>query len=131
MEVETMLNHVNLIGNLTRDPELRYTQSGVAVTRFTLAVSRDYKNQAGEREADFIPCVIWRSSAERFAEWFKKGSRVSVTGRLQSGKYETEDGETRYTLDLNVDKFYNLNLERSNAHHDNEPIIINEEDIPF
>jgi single-strand DNA-binding protein len=103
-----MLNEVILSGRLVRDPELRYTPSGVAVGRFTLAVSRDYKNANGERDADFISCVIWRGSAERFCNWFRKGSRVEIRGRLQTGKYETEDGSTRYTTDVNVEKFYNL-----------------------
>lgn len=95
-----MLNKVVLIGRLTRDPELRYTSGGIAVTKFTLAVDRNFNNQQGEREADFIPIVVWRGQAETSAKYLNKGRLVAVAGRIQTGSYETPDGQRRYTTDV-------------------------------
>ncbi|AUS10288.1 single-stranded DNA-binding protein [Laceyella sacchari] len=95
-----MLNRVILVGRLTRDPELRYTASGVAITRFSIAVNRNYTNQQGEREADFINIVTWRGLAENCANYLRKGSLVGVDGRLQTGKYENQEGRTVYTTDV-------------------------------
>ena len=77
-----IINNVVLVGRLTRDPELRYTPSNVAVATFSLAVNRNFKNQAGNREADFISCIMWRQQAENFANWLKKGALVGITGRI-------------------------------------------------
>ena len=99
-----MLNKVVLIGRLTRDPELRYTSSGIAVTRFTLAVDRNYTNQQGERQADFIPIVVWRGQAETSAKYLSKGRLVAVSGRIQTGSYETPEGQRRYTTDVVADE---------------------------
>jgi len=98
-----MINRVILVGRLTRDPELRYTQSGVAITRFTVAVNRNFTNQQGEREADFISIVTWRGLAENCANYLKKGSLVGIDGRLQTGKYENQEGRTVYTTDVVAD----------------------------
>ncbi|HZJ57498.1 MAG TPA: single-stranded DNA-binding protein [Clostridia bacterium] len=98
-----MLNKVVLIGRLTRDPELRYTSSGIAVTRFTLAVDRNFTNQQGEREADFIPIVVWRGQAESSAKYLSKGRLVAVSGRIQTGSYDTPEGQRRYTTDVVAD----------------------------
>lgn len=87
-----MLNRVVLIGRLTADPELRYTNSGVAVTRFSIAVNRNYTNQQGEREVDFINIVAWRGTAETCANYLKKGRLVGVDGRLQISVYENQEG---------------------------------------
>jgi len=89
------MNHVILIGRLTRDPELRYTPNGVAVANFTLAVDRPFTNQAGEREADFIPVIVWQKLAETCANHLHKGRLVAVDGRLQIRSYETQDGQRR------------------------------------
>jgi single-strand DNA-binding protein len=89
-----MINRVILVGRLTWDPELRYTPSGVAVTRFRLAVNRNYVNQQGEREADFIDIVTWRGLAENCANHLKKGALVGVDGRLQTRRYENQEGRT-------------------------------------
>ena len=86
-----MLNRVVLIGRLTRDPELRYTPNGIAVASFTLAVNRPWLNQQGEREADFIPIVVWRKQAENCANYINKGSLVAVDGRMQVRTYETKE----------------------------------------
>lgn len=99
-----MLNRVILIGRLTHDPELRYTQNGgVAITRFSLAVNRKFTNQNGEREADFINIVTWRGLAENCANYLRKGSLVAVEGRIQTGKYENNEGRTVYTTDVVAD----------------------------
>ena len=88
-----MINRVVLTGRLTRDPELRTTGSGISVATFTLAVDRQYTNARGEREADFISCVIWRKSAENFVNFTSKGSLVGIDGRLQSRSYDDKDGK--------------------------------------
>jgi len=89
------LNRVLLIGRLTREPELRYTPDGTPVANFTIAVNRSFANQKGEREADFIPVVVWRKQAEQCAEYLSKGSEVVVDGRLQIRSYEDRDGIKR------------------------------------
>jgi len=94
------LNRVILIGNLTRDPELRYTPSGVPVVSFTLAVNRPLLNQNGERETDFIPIVVWRKQAERCSEYLTKGSQVAIDGRLQVRSYEDKNGIRRRTAEV-------------------------------
>jgi single-strand DNA-binding protein len=95
-----MLNRVVLVGRLTKDPELRYTPSGVAVATFTLAVNRTFTNQQGEREADFLNCVIWRKQAENVANFLKKGSLAGVDGRLQSRSYEDQSGKRVYVTEV-------------------------------
>jgi single-strand DNA-binding protein len=98
-----MINRVVLVGRLTKDPELRYTPSGVAMARFTLAVNRTFSNQQGDREADFINCVVWRKQAENTANFLKKGSLAGVEGRIQTGSYEGQDGKRVYTTDVVAD----------------------------
>ncbi|MGM9572639.1 MAG: single-stranded DNA-binding protein [bacterium] len=98
-----MLNRIILIGRLTRDPELRYTQSGVAVASFTLAVNRNFKNAQGEIEADFIDIVVWRNQAENCANYLGKGRLVAVEGRLQVRTYETQEGQKRKVAEVVAD----------------------------
>ena len=98
-----MLNKVVLIGRLTKDPELRYTTSGVPVTRFTLAVNRNFKNQYGEYDADFIPITVWRGQAENCAKYLAKGRLVAISGRIQTGSYD-KDGQRVYTTDVVADE---------------------------
>ena len=88
-----MINRVVLVGRLTKDPELKYTQSGIAVVRFTLAVNRTFTNQQGEREADFINCVAWRKQAENIANFLRKGSLAGVDGRIQTSSFDGRDGQ--------------------------------------
>lgn len=97
------MNKVILIGRLARDPEMRTTASGTNVTRFTLAVSRPFQDQNGERGADFINCVAWRRQAENIAKYCVKGSQVAVEGRIQTGSYDAQDGTKRYTTDIVCD----------------------------
>ncbi|NGP45212.1 single-stranded DNA-binding protein [Bacillaceae bacterium SIJ1] len=95
-----MLNRVVLVGRLTRDPELRYTPSGQAVANFTLAVDRPFTNQQGNREADFLNCVVWRRQAENVANFLKKGSLAGVDGRIQSRSYENQEGRRVYVTEV-------------------------------
>ena len=98
-----MMNRVVLVGRLTKDPDLRYTPNGVPVATFTLAVNRTFSNQQGEREADFINCVVWRKQAENTANYLKKGSLAGVEGRIQTGSYEGQDGKRVYTTEVVAD----------------------------
>jgi single-strand DNA-binding protein len=95
-----MINRVNLIGRLTRDPELRTTGNGISVTNFTIAVNRQYKNQNGEREADFISIVAWQKLAELVCNYMTKGRLVAVEGRIQTRNYENERGERVYITEV-------------------------------
>lgn len=97
-----MINNVVLVGRLTRDPELRYTPSNIAITTFNMAVNRNFKNQDGNREADFINCMIWRQQAENFANWCKKGNLVGITGRIQTRSYDNQQGQRVYVTDTNT-----------------------------
>lgn len=98
-----MLNRVVLIGRLTKDPELRYTPNGVAVATFTLAVDRNFKNSNGERDTDFIPCVIYRQQAELCANYLAKGKLASVDGRLQVRSFDGQDGQRRWVTEVVAD----------------------------
>lgn len=100
-----MINNVVLVGRLTKDVDLRYTSSGTAVGTFALAVNRQFTNQAGEREADFINCVIWRKSAENFANFTRKGSLVGITGRIQTRNYDNQQGQRVYVTEVVADNF--------------------------
>lgn len=100
-----MINRVVLTGRLTRDPELRTTGSGISVATFTLAVDRQYTNARGEREADFISCVIWRKSAQNFTKFTSKGSLVGIDGRVQTRTYDDKDGKKVYVTEVVVDDF--------------------------
>ena len=110
-----MLNKVIITGRLVSDPELRYTPSNKAVATARIASPRDYKNQNGERETDFINLVIW-GKAENFANWIKKGYLVTVEGRLQTRSYENQQGQKVYVTEVNVSNFDNLQpRDHSNA----------------
>lgn len=102
-----MLNQITLMGRLTRDPELRRTQSGTAVASFSLAVDRDYSGKdGGEKETDFIDCVAWRSTAEFISKYFTKGRMAVVTGRLQIRPWTDKDGNKRRAAEVVVDSAY-------------------------
>ena len=101
-----MLNKIILMGRLTRDPELRRTQSGTAVTSFSLAVDRDFKSQSGEKETDFIDIVAWRQTAEFVSKYFTKGSMVAVSGRLQMRDWTDRDGNKRTSAEVVADNVY-------------------------
>jgi single-strand DNA-binding protein len=97
------MNKVMLIGRLTKDPDLRYTQSGTAVANFTLAVNRRY-NPNGEQEADFINCVAWQKAAEFVADYFHKGKQMALEGRLQVRSYDGDDGKRRWVTEVVVEQ---------------------------
>jgi len=98
-----MINRVVLVGRLTRDPELKYTTNNIANLRFTVAVNRQFTSGNGERQADFINCVAWRNQAENMARFLKKGALIGVEGRIETGSYQAQDGQTRYTTDVVCD----------------------------
>lgn len=95
-----MINRVVLIGRLTKDPDLRYTPNGVPVATFTLAVERSFKNGSGEKETDFIPCVVWRTQAENTANYLGKGDLAGVDGRIQTRNYENQEGKRVYVTEV-------------------------------
>jgi len=111
-----MINRVVLVGRLTRDVELRYTTSGAAVGTFSLAVNRQFTNANGEREADFINCVIWRKSAENLANFTTKGSQIAVEGRLQTRNYENQQGQRVFVTEVVVDNFSLLDSKANTEH---------------
>lgn len=100
-----MINNTVLVGRLTKDVELRYTPSNVAVATFTLAVNRTFKNENGEREADFINCVMWRQQAENLANWAKKGALIGITGRIQTRSYDNQQGQRVYVTEVVAETF--------------------------
>lgn len=110
-----MLNHIVIMGRLTADPELRRTQSGIAVTSFTLAVDRDFKAENGERETDFISCVAWRSTAEFVQKYFAKGRMAVVSGRLQIRPWTDKDGNKRRATEIVADNVYFGDSKRDDA----------------
>ncbi|MFJ3386301.1 single-stranded DNA-binding protein [Lysinibacillus sp. NPDC086135] len=97
-----MINRVVLVGRLTKDPELRYSQNGVASCRFQVAVNRTFQNQQGDREADFISCIAFRKQAENLANFQRKGNLIGLEGRIQTGSYEGQNGKV-YTTDVVAD----------------------------
>ncbi|ORJ28166.1 single-stranded DNA-binding protein, partial [Streptococcus oralis] len=117
------------------DAELRYTPQNVAVATFTLAVNRTFKSQNGEREADFINCVMWRQQAENLANWAKKGSLIGVTGRIQTRSYDNQQGQRVYVTEVVAENFQMLesrNQQSSNDTFGNDnPMDIQDDDLPF
>lgn len=115
-----MVNNVVLIGRITRDIEMNMSNSGTEVCRFTLAVNRNRKNANGEYEADFINCVAFGQTARFMSQFIRKGYQVSVTGRIQTGRYENQQGQTVYTTDVIVDSLNNLEPRRDNSYGNND-----------
>ncbi|MDD2233334.1 MAG: single-stranded DNA-binding protein [Desulfitobacteriaceae bacterium] len=134
-----MLNRVVLIGRLTRDPELRYTPNGVAVANFTLAVGRNFKNAQGERETDFIPCVVFRQLAENVTNYLAKGKLAAVDGRIQVRSFTGQDGQKRWVTEIIAEDVRFLSPKDNNSVN-NTPIggagtfgheVTLDDDIPF
>ena len=138
------MNRVMLIGRFTAKPELKYTSSNVPYTRFTIAVNRQFNNQDGQRDADFINIVAWRKQAEVICNYFDKGNQIAIEGRIQTGSYDAQDGSKRYTTDVVLDTFHFI--ESKNARNNNvdavespydyqdapyEEASVNVEDDPF
>ena len=107
------MNSICLVGRLTKDVELRYTPSNVAVATFTLAVNRTFKNENGDREADFINCVMWRQQAENLANWAKKGALIGITGRIQTRSYDNQQGQRVYVTEVVAEQFQLLESRNS------------------
>ena len=138
-----MINNVVLIGRLTRDAELRYTPSNIAVATFNLAVNRNFKNDNGDIEADFINVVMWRQQAENFANWVKKGNLVGITGRIQTRSYDNQQGQRVYVTEVVAESFQILEKKdnaANNASMENQippsfektnPMDISDDDLPF
>lgn len=130
-----MLNHIVIMGRLCADPELRRTNSGTPVTSFTLAVDRDFKNQNGEKEADFVPVIAWRNTAEFVSKYFTKGRMAVVDGRLQMRNWTDNNGNKRKTAEVVAENVYFGDTRRDDSRSQAEPEYaeIREEDgdIPF
>lgn len=125
-----MINRAVLVGRLTKDVELKYTPSGVAMARFTLAVNRTFTNAAGEKEADFINCIAWRKQAENTANFCSKGHMVGVEGRIQTGSYEGADGKRVYTTDVVADSVQFLESKSTNNNKENKNTQDNNTNFP-
>jgi len=136
------MNNVSLIGRLTADPELRRTQSGLATTRFSIAVDRRFAKQGEEKQTDFINIVAWRQTAEFICKYFTKGQRIALTGSIQTGSYTANDGTKRYTFDVVADSVEFTEKKQQNGNYgNNSNININpaddfaaipaDEDLPF
>ena len=141
-----MINNTVLVGRMVRDAELRYTPNNQAVATFTLAVNRQFKNQNGERKADFINCVIWRQQAENLANWAKKGALIGITGRIRTRNYENQQGQRVYVTEVVAENFQLLesqkergNQTQANSQPDfgrneqiqSNPMDITSDDLPF
>lgn len=113
------MNKVFLIGRLTRDPELRYTGNNTAVTTFSLAVNRNFANQSGEREADFISIVVWRKQAENVKNYLTQGSQVAIDGRIQTRSYDDNNGQKRYVTEVVADNVEFLGSKSSSNNSNN------------
>jgi single-strand DNA-binding protein len=148
-----MMNEVVLVGRLTKDPELRYTPEGHAVSTITLAVNRDFKNGKGENEADFPQVVIWRKNAENLCNFQRKGALIGITGRIQTRSFEGQDGKRQYITEVVAEKvkflepkgahsgegapaFNPASTQNTSVNEDpfannGQPIDISDDDLPF
>jgi len=137
-----MINNVSLTGRLTKDIDLRYTQSGTAVGSFDLAVQRKFNDKStGNRETDFIRCQVWSKTAEVMSKYVHKGSQIGVTGRIQTGKYQNKKGDTVYTTDVVVADFAFLDSKADSQGQQSAPqrsfenvgqqITVGDDDLPF
>ena len=145
-----MMNSTCLVGRLTKDVDLRYTPSNVAVATFTLAVNRTFKNENGDREADFINCVMWRQQAENLANWAKKGALIGITGRIQTRSYDNQQGQRVYVTEVVAEQFQLLESKGQgnqqgqqrqtqqqapdfsrNENTNTNPLEISDDDLPF
>ena len=139
-----MMNSICLVGRLTKNVELRYTPSNVAVATFTLAVNRTFKNENGEREADFINCVMWRQQAENLASWAKKGALIGITGRIQTRSYDNQQGQRVYVTEVVAETFQLLESKGQQGNQGQQrqapdfsrsattnPLDISDDDLPF
>lgn len=113
------MNKVILVGRLTRDPEVKNTTSGKSVASFTLAVDRRFKNKDGQKEADFVPIVVWGKQAEFSGQYLSKGSQIGVSGRLQVRSYDAQDGQRRYVTEVVADEIQFLSSKKDGGNNTN------------
>lgn len=126
------MNSVNLIGRLSNSPEIRHTTNNQVVCRFTLAVTRRFKNQAGDYEADFINCVAFSKTAELIGNYVEKGQQLALEGRIQTGSYTAQDGSKKYTFDVVVENITFINSRKSASERkESESTTTNEQSDPF
>ena len=136
------MNVVNLIGRVTKDIELKYTSSNKEYVKFTLAVNRNFKGASGEYETDFINCITWHHSAKFMSNYVKKGNRISLTGRIQTGSYDDKDGKRVYKTDVVAENVQSLEPKQSNEPYMEMPqkneeqrkydsIDVSEDSLPF
>lgn len=138
-----MLNKVNLVGRLTKDPELKFISSGTAVATFSIAVDRTFKNKQGEKEADFIPIVVWGKQAENCANYIGKGRLVAISGRIQTRSYDTQEGQKRWVTEIVAEEVHFLdrgdsrpnpsgsNPSQNDYQTQGDFYPVEEEDLPF
>jgi len=126
--MKILINQVTLVGRLTRNPELKMTTEGTAVSQVTLAVSRHFRNQNGEIEADFIPCTLWRKAAENTVQYCRKGSVVGITGRLQTRHYDNREGKRVYVTEVVAETIRFLSAKPAEV---KEPPEHKEEELPI
>jgi len=136
-----MINNVTLIGRLTRDAELRYTQTNIATAQFNIACNRNFKNANDEYDADFINCVMWREQAERFCNWTRKGMLVGIVGRIQTRSYENQQGQRVYVTEVVAESFQILEKRDNTANQNSmteqmppsytSPMDITDDKLPF
>lgn len=141
-----MINRVILTGHLTKDPELKTTQSGLSVVQFVIGVQRRFVREDGGREADFISCVAWRKTAENIAKYFKKGQLIGLDGRIQTRSYDDKNGQRVYVTEVVVDNFAFLNSQKGQGNQNSSQrpnttakdpfagtsnIDISDDDLPF
>ena len=129
-----MLNRIVLIGRLTKDPELRYTPNGKPVVTFTLAVDRQFRNQQGEKETDFINIVVWGTQAENCANFLSRGKMAAVDGRLQIRSFDGQDSQKRWVTEIVADNVRFLSPKEGQSNHDNDlghDANFSDEDVPF
>ena len=124
------MNRVDINGRITANPELRYTSSNKAYTRFSIAVNRNKKDENGNREADFISCVAWEGTAETICKYFEKGNRIGISGRIQTGSYDKSDGSKGYTTDVLINNIDFIDTKDKSLNDDKNSEIVEEND-PF
>jgi single-strand DNA-binding protein len=117
-----MINAIILVGRITKSPELKYTQSNIAVVSFTLAVNRQFTDESGERQADFIQCVVWRKQAENMAKYVDKGHLIGIQGRIQTRTYDDDNGKTIYITEVVADNIQFLETKKDDYPQSDEEI---------
>lgn len=134
-----MINNVTLTGRLTKDVELKHTQSGKAVANFTLAVERNFKDAQGNKITDFINCIAWNKTAETIAQYFRKGNLIGIVGEIQTRNYENQQGQRVYVTEVNVNNFTFLESKQDNTQaqapdpfaENTNNVSVSDSDLPF